>query len=142
MDRKASFVGSHNFDPRSFNLNSECGVLIEDPAFSSRLGEIIEKSLHPRNSWALAERRFPPVMQELNALIAAVSGKLPMFDVWPLEHVSAYELKEGGTVLSPYDPEFHLNYTDVGVFPGLNLGTKEVQVQLIRAFGGLSSPLM
>ncbi len=142
MDRKASFVGSHNFDPRSFNLNSECGILIEDEAFSARLGDVIEESLHPRNSWVLAERRFPPVMREINALIAAVSGKLPMFDIWPLEHVSAYELHDEGNILSPYDPGFHESYTDVGVFPGLNLGTKEVQVQLIRAFGGLSSPLM
>lgn len=35
VDRKRLFVGSFNFDPRSFHLNTELGFVIESPAFAS-----------------------------------------------------------------------------------------------------------
>ena len=142
VDRKIAFVGSHNFDPRSFNLNTECGVLIEDPDFSSFLVGVLERSMHPHNSWVVAPRDYPPVMNELNSLITLVSSSLPMFDLWPLEHVSCYELKEGMQPLSPYDPDFHDNYEDVGPIPGLDLGLREIQARLVRSFAGLATPFM
>ncbi|EGZ46387.1 phospholipase D family protein [Neisseria wadsworthii] len=41
VDRKRIFIGSFNFDPRSARLNTEMGVVIEDP----RLAELMQQSL-------------------------------------------------------------------------------------------------
>ncbi len=65
-----------------------------------------------------------------------------MFDLWPIEQVSCYELKEGLEPLSPYDSDFHSRYRDVGPIPGLDIGMEQVRIQLIRAFGGPMTPLM
>ena len=37
IDRKRLFVGSFNFDPRSANLNTELGFVIESPALAEEL---------------------------------------------------------------------------------------------------------
>jgi len=36
MDKELMFVGSFNFDPRSLNINTEIGILFQDPAIASR----------------------------------------------------------------------------------------------------------
>jgi putative cardiolipin synthase len=41
FDRRTIFVGSFNLDPRSRNLNTEIGVLIDCPALASRLPEML-----------------------------------------------------------------------------------------------------
>ena len=42
-DRKRVFVGSFNFDPRSANLNTELGFVIESEALAERVHESIER---------------------------------------------------------------------------------------------------
>ena len=142
VDSELSIVGSHNFDPRSANLNTECGVFIKDKAFANHLTDRIERMIHPRNSWVVAPRRFPPVVDEFNSLLSLISSNLPLFDIWPLEDVSCFELKEGSDPLSPYDPEFYEHYDDVGALPGMDLGLDSVRIRLIRAFAGATAPLM
>jgi putative cardiolipin synthase len=39
VDRRTTFVGSLNLDPRSIDINSEMGVLVDSPAMSKRLAE-------------------------------------------------------------------------------------------------------
>ena len=73
FDRKISFVGSHNFDPRSVNLNTECGVIIRDAAFSRHLAHVYEQAIHPHNSWVVAPRKYAPLVGEVNSLITMVS---------------------------------------------------------------------
>jgi phosphatidylserine/phosphatidylglycerophosphate/cardiolipin synthase-like enzyme len=142
FDREACFIGSHNFDPRSANLNTECGVLILDEAFSSHVASFIDQAIHPDNSWVVAPREFVPLVDDVNSLISLVSTSLPLFDLWPLDHVSCYELLEGMEPISPYDEAFHKRYKDVGPFPGLDIGLKTVQVRLLRAIGKPAVPLM
>lgn len=45
IDRKQLFVGSMNLDPRSIDLNSELGVIIDDPAFANDFVEFIRSHL-------------------------------------------------------------------------------------------------
>lgn len=142
IDRKLAMVGSHNFDPRSTNLNTECGVFIHDAAFAEHLAQLIEQANHPRNSWVVAERKYPPVMGGFNNFMSYISSNLPLLDVWPLEHVTCFELKEGMEPLSPYEEGFHDHYTDVGPFPGLDLGLEPVKVRLLRAIADPTVPLM
>lgn len=54
VDRTRSYVGSFNFDPRSARINTENGVLIEDPAFAAALLRHLEPALAPSRSWKLA----------------------------------------------------------------------------------------
>ena len=45
VDRKAVFIGSFNFDPRSANLNTELGVIIYDPELGQSFARGIEANI-------------------------------------------------------------------------------------------------
>jgi putative cardiolipin synthase len=51
IDRQRVFVGSMNLDPRSQNINSEMGVVIESPSLAAELAEAMEHDLSPKNAW-------------------------------------------------------------------------------------------
>jgi putative cardiolipin synthase len=53
VDRKHVYIGSMNLDPRSMELNSEVGALIESPALAEALARLIERGMAPENSWRL-----------------------------------------------------------------------------------------
>jgi putative cardiolipin synthase len=50
VDRRHAFIGSFNFDPRSSNLNTEMGVIIDDPALAEYFASRVESAL-PTNTW-------------------------------------------------------------------------------------------
>jgi putative cardiolipin synthase len=45
VDRRLSLVGSYNLDPRSERLNSETGLVFEEPALAEELAGLIEQDL-------------------------------------------------------------------------------------------------
>jgi putative cardiolipin synthase len=45
VDRKETFIGSFNFDPRSANINTELGVIIRSPEISERLASGVDEVL-------------------------------------------------------------------------------------------------
>jgi len=51
FDRKVTFVGSFNLDPRSVNLNTEMGWLIESETLSNSVADSIENDIAGGNSW-------------------------------------------------------------------------------------------
>ena len=51
VDRKLSYIGSLNLDPRSIYLNTEMGLIIEDPILSTRLAEIFDRNASGANAW-------------------------------------------------------------------------------------------
>ena len=51
IDRKRSYIGSMNLDPRSTRINSEMGVVIESPSLAERLARQMERDMSPENSW-------------------------------------------------------------------------------------------
>jgi putative cardiolipin synthase len=51
-DGRFLFVGSMNFDPRSWRLNTELGFLIDSPAMASRLEAALDANL-PHFAWAV-----------------------------------------------------------------------------------------
>jgi len=51
IDRGMVFVGSMNFDPRSFNINTEAGVVVESRELGEALARIMERDMSPKNSW-------------------------------------------------------------------------------------------
>jgi putative cardiolipin synthase len=46
FDRQRLFVGSFNYDPRSRNLNTEIGVLLDTPALAARLPKTLDRDMH------------------------------------------------------------------------------------------------
>ncbi|HTI56649.1 MAG TPA: phospholipase D family protein [Verrucomicrobiae bacterium] len=51
LDRERIFVGSMNLDPRSAEVNSEMGVVVESPALARTAASALEETMKPENSW-------------------------------------------------------------------------------------------
>ena len=62
VDGARLFIGSFNLDPRSAQLNTEVGVLIEDSVLANALSQQLEKDMLPENSWAIREQFNPDHM--------------------------------------------------------------------------------
>jgi putative cardiolipin synthase len=45
IDRNRAFVGSFNFDPRSYNLNTELGVVIDSPTLAQAISGTLDRDL-------------------------------------------------------------------------------------------------
>lgn len=54
IDRRLTWVGSFNIDPRSALLNTELAVLVDCPALAAATASIIEGDLAPDRAWRLA----------------------------------------------------------------------------------------
>ena len=50
LDRRRVFIGSFNWDPRSVNINTEMGVIIEAPRLGDRFADSLETSV-PRGAY-------------------------------------------------------------------------------------------
>ena len=51
VDRSRAYIGSFNLDPRSRNINTEMGILIDSPELAEELAQKIEYLMQPGNSW-------------------------------------------------------------------------------------------
>jgi putative cardiolipin synthase len=51
VDRRRSYIGSMNFDPRSAAINTEMGAVIDSPELAEELARLIERDMQPENSW-------------------------------------------------------------------------------------------
>jgi putative cardiolipin synthase len=57
VDSKTTYIGTYNLDPRSENLNTEVGVVIQNEALARRVESAIETDMRPENSWNAATER-------------------------------------------------------------------------------------
>jgi putative cardiolipin synthase len=51
IDRRFVFIGSMNLDPRSANINTEMGVIVDSPALGEELAELMIRDMDGRNAW-------------------------------------------------------------------------------------------
>jgi putative cardiolipin synthase len=51
LDRERVFVGSMNLDPRSAEVNSEMGVVVESPGLARTAASALDEAMKPENSW-------------------------------------------------------------------------------------------
>ena len=145
VDRRVGVVGTHNFDPRSENYNTEGAVVIEDPVFAQALAASIQRDISPANSWTVAPRVKPPVVGALNYSVGKMSEALPVLDFWPWRYATNYAFKPGPdcpTPLERQDPQFHQCYVAVGDFPEVNVGPKWLLVRMLTAFGAGLVPIL
>ena len=117
IDRQIAIVGSHNFDPRSKNLNTESILIINDAAVAGAIEDDILRDTEPQNSWVVGPRISSPVVSFLVFLPDRVLSTLPLFDVWPLRETNSFALNEGKQPVSISDERFRSHYADVGQFP-------------------------
>jgi len=54
VDGRLAYVGSFNMDPRSARINTEGGVVIDDPAFAAQVRAQYEQAIDPARSWRVA----------------------------------------------------------------------------------------
>jgi phosphatidylserine/phosphatidylglycerophosphate/cardiolipin synthase-like enzyme len=135
IDGHVSVIGSHNFDPRSDDYNTESGFIIDDAEVARRVRAAVLVDTAPRNAWTIAQRRRPQPLAGINDAIADLSTALPLFDLWPFRYASSFELNPGCAPLPPDDPGFPACYTDVGDFPEVDLPLKTIYTRIVTAFG-------
>jgi cardiolipin synthase C len=56
VDRALVFIGTYNLDPRSENLNTEVGALIQDSVLAQQVSAAIEIDIDATNSWNAADQ--------------------------------------------------------------------------------------
>ncbi|HEY0178285.1 MAG TPA: phospholipase D-like domain-containing protein [Dokdonella sp.] len=135
IDDRIALIGSHNFDPRSDNYNTESGFIIYDRVVAERVRAEILRNAAPQNAWTIAKRQRNKLMEKINNAIATVSTALPVFDLWPFRYATSYELKPGCAPLPPSSPGFYACYEDVGDFPQVGLPLKTIYTRIVTAFG-------
>ena len=143
VDDRVAFIGSYNLDPRSENLNTEAGLLVEDAVFARALREEIDHDMRAENSWVIARRQLPLRLDLLNSLVDGVLSLSPI-DVWPIQNTSSFELKSGAAEVPPGDPAFHDHYREAGSFPGAEgpLTNKEILTRIYKAVGTPITPVL
>lgn len=68
IDGERLYIGTFNLDPRSANLNTEVGVIIDNRRLATQVERQIELEMHPDNSWNAASDqpdRFAPLGKRL-----------------------------------------------------------------------------
>ena len=142
VDDRIGVVGSHNFDPRSDDYNTESMVVVHDVDFAAALSASIRLDMQPGNAWLIAAQEKPPVLSGLNYSLGKLSEKLPIFDLWPFPYATSYELKPGCNPVEPGQPGFYACYEDVGAFPEVDLPLKTVYTRMLTAFGAGGVPIL
>lgn len=56
FDSRHTFVGSFNLDPRSMNLNTEMGLLVESETLAQAVKQSIENDIAAGNSWQVIKK--------------------------------------------------------------------------------------
>jgi cardiolipin synthase C len=142
VDGDIAIVGSHNFDPRSADYNTESLVIVYDPVFGKALADSIRRDMEPENAWVIAPLPKLTPLHQLNYNIGKLSEQLPIFDIWPFPYATSYELKEGCQPLRPAEPGFRDCYTPVGAFPEVNLSLKMIYTRMLTVFGAGLIPFL
>jgi phosphatidylserine/phosphatidylglycerophosphate/cardiolipin synthase-like enzyme len=145
IDRRIGIIGTHNFDPRSENYNTEGMVVIDDARFASALAASIERDIAPENSWTVAPRQRMPVIGQFNYSLGKASEALPVLDLWPWRYSTVFEYLPSARCPQPLhyrDPDFYHCYRALGDFPEVNVGGKLLVVRMLTAFGAGLVPIL
>jgi len=141
IDGNIGIIGSHNFDPRSDNYNTEGVLVFRDGVLAQRLQAAILHDTAPENSWLVARRPHSPV-SHLNGRINALFENLPLFDLWPFRYATNYELNPGCEPVAFEDPRFGACWTAVGDFPEAEISFKAFSTRVLTAFGAGLAPIL
>ena len=143
IDGHLAYVGSYNIDPRSANLNTEVGFLIDDPAVARQLRASILRDCLPENSWVIAKRQMPLSVDRLNSLVEGLMLLSPI-DLWPIRNTTSFDLRPGKPPVPRDHPDFYANYEDCGAFPGADswFSMKEITTRILKTVGPMGVSLL
>jgi putative cardiolipin synthase len=82
IDRQRVFVGSMNFDQRSFDINTEIGLIIDSPQIAADITARFEAIAQPANSYKLVLDRSGGHSGSIEWL-TEVAGKQVRYDAEP-----------------------------------------------------------
>lgn len=144
VDDEIAFIGSYNLDPRSENLNTEVGLVVQDRRFAKRLKDNIKKDMEPQNSWVIGKKKIPLGLTMPNAVLGEFSSLIPLVDPWPIRYATSFELIEGKQFVELDHKDFYDNYRDVGSFPQVNEmdGNKAIGASVVKGFLSFVKPLL
>ena len=145
VDERIGVVGTHNFDPRGDNYNTESALVIDDAAFAQALADSIRRDIAPANSWTIARRGKLPVLNGLEYSLAKISEHLPIFDLWPTRYATSFEFRPSAACPLPLPqghPQFRECYVQVGDFPEVSLGLKSLMTRIFTGFGAGLAPIL
>lgn len=142
VDKQFVMIGSHNFDPRSDDYNTEAGIIVRDRDFATMVRASILADMRPGNAWVVAKRQADDMLGRINRVLAKLSARLPIFDLWPFGYATSYQLKPDCPVMLREDPRFYACHDPVGEFPEVALPLKTIYTRILTGFGaGFSSVL-
>jgi len=145
IDQSIGVVGTHNFDPRGDDYNTESALVIDDPVFAQELEASIRGDMLPGNAWTIARRDPSPILPGLEYTLAKLSERMPVFDLWPVRYATSYDFVPGPQCpapLPPNDPRFRQCYRAVGDFPEVSIGFKSLLTRIFTAFGAGLAPIL
>jgi phosphatidylserine/phosphatidylglycerophosphate/cardiolipin synthase-like enzyme len=142
IDDRIAVIGSHNFDPRSDDYNTESMLLIEDPDFAALLSGSIRNDMLPENAWAIAPRETLPALADFNYTMGKLSEQMPVFDVWPWPYATSYQVRAECGLIDYTAPEFTGCSEAVGDFPEVNMSLKGIYTRIITVFGAGLEPIL
>src|SRR5690606_10613147 len=82
VDGRCGFVGSFNFDPRSVSLNTEMGILFENPELTGEINGHFAQLTTSAASWRLARRKGRLVWYEGAGRNAHAHTSEPESSIW------------------------------------------------------------
>lgn len=79
IDGRTVYIGTFNLDPRSANLNTEVGALVDSNELADQLTASIERDIRPENSWQTTEQFNPDSVVSLGKRFRTwLNGLLPL----------------------------------------------------------------
>ncbi len=82
IDDTKIFIGTFNLDPRSANLNTEVGILVDSRQLGQQLTQSIERDIQPENSWRTTSSFNPD--QEVSRGKRFKLGFIKLFAIDPI----------------------------------------------------------
>ena len=122
VDRRTAWIGSFNLNPRSQNLNTEVGLVIEDEELARAVEASILRDAAPGNSWTVA-----PGPESL----------LPS-----LSYSDCFDLVRGHEPVSCFAPQFRDRYAAVGPYPGVSKPIGDAEMAVLQAMATLAEPIV
>lgn len=142
IDNDFVWVGSFNIDPRSFNLNTESALIIEDRSIANAVQEDILKDLAPQNSWTVGRCKKVSLISHFDNFWGKLYKYLPFKKIWPFCYTDNYELLEDEVPVPFYDDRFYDHYVSAGPYPHVDYPLKEIEVKLLKAFIEVAKPIL
>ena len=147
IDERIGVVGTHNFDPRGDNYNTESAVVIARRRVRARAGG--EHPPRHRAGQCLDDRAAATSRRCFSGLeysLAKMSERMPIFDLWPVRYATSYEFVPGPglpAAAAAERPRVSASATaPVGDFPEVNVGLKSLLTRIFTAFGAGLAPIL